>query len=69
MMVGDWNIEQTENELTVHVGSVRFGQELEFLIALDNSRELDIAQKIEYEVANKKFETQTISSPELLAEE
>ena len=69
MMVGDWNIEQTENELTVHVGSVRFGQVLEFLIALDNSTEIDIAQKIEYEVANKKFETQTISSPELLAEE
>lgn len=25
LIVGDWNIEQSENELTVHVGSVRFG--------------------------------------------
>lgn len=32
LLVGDWNVESSENGLTVHVGSVRYGQELDFLI-------------------------------------
>ena len=32
LLVGDWNIESSANGSTVHVGSVRYGQELDFLI-------------------------------------
>lgn len=69
MFFGDWNIEKNGNELTVHVGSIRFGQELDFLMLMDTSKDITFEQKIEYEVANKKFETGVLSSPALLVEE
>lgn len=61
-IIGDLNFEKTATDITINVGTVRYGQPLEFLIKLSSNEEFSFKQKLTYEAASNCIETQPKTS-------